>query len=196
MALNFPINLAFRVVALSNQFELIDSQGKCIGYVKQPWTKFKEAVTVWQDDTMETPLYTLKADRILDIAAHYAIATAKGEAIGTLVRKGLKSFVKATYELNLNRGEQWLWQEVNPWSKVFNHLLDSIPIVSLLSSFLFHPRYEVQNASGTPVLALQKKAAWFERKFEIQLLTPLNAADEEAALLSAIMVVLLESHRG
>jgi hypothetical protein len=117
-ALAYPLTLGFKLLALSHQFELIDAHGRCIGFVKQPWMKLKEAVTVYASSTMATVLYTINADRIIDISAQYNIATAQGTALGQLQRHGMKSFVKAHYELHIAGVKAYTLQETNPWVKV------------------------------------------------------------------------------
>jgi hypothetical protein len=45
-------------------------------------------------------------------------------------------------------------------------------------------------------MQLQKEAAFFEGKYSIRTLAPLSEAEQELALLSLLMMVLLERRRG
>jgi uncharacterized protein YxjI len=192
----YPLTLTFKLLGLSHQFELIDANGKCIAYVKQPWMKLKEAVTVYTDSGMSTALYTINADRIIDISAKYNIATAHGTALGQLQRHGLKSFVKAHYELHIAGTKAYTLQETNPWVKVLDNLLGQIPIIGFLTAYFFHPRYALSDLGRQEVLEVKKVPSFFERKFKINALTPMAAGQENTGVLACLMMILLESHRG
>jgi hypothetical protein len=62
--LSYPLTLRFKLVAISNQFELRDGQDQLLGYVRQPWAKIREAVSVFSDAQQSQLLYTIKADRM------------------------------------------------------------------------------------------------------------------------------------
>ncbi len=192
----YPLTLTFKLLALSHQFELIDAKGHCIAYVKQPWMKLKEAVTVYTDSTMNAPLYTINADRIIDISAKYNIATAQGTGLGQLQRHGLKSFFKAHYELHIAGAKAYTLQETNPWVKVIDNLLGQIPIIGFLTDYFFHPRYALIDLAQREVLEVKKVPSLFERTFKINALNPIATGHENAGVLACLMMILLESHRG
>lgn len=194
--IQFPLSVRFKLLALSHQFELIDAQGQCLGYVKQPWLKLKEAVTVYSNANMDGVLYTINADRILDISAHYNIATAQGIALGELQRHGLKSFFKAHYELHIAEQCTYTIQETNPWVKVIDSFLGEIPILGFLSNYFFHPRYALIDTAGQECLVVQKQASFFERVFKIESCPVLSSSHENTAVLASLMMILLESKRG
>jgi hypothetical protein len=194
--LAYPLTLSFKLLALSHQFELIDAKGHCIAYVKQPWLKLKEAVTVYTDSSMKTALYTINADRILDISAKYNIATAQGTALGQLQRHGLKSFVKAHYELHVAGNKAFTLRETNPWIKVFDNLLGQIPIIGFLTGYFLHPRYALSDLADNEVLEVKKIPSLIERRFKISALTSMPSGQENTGVLACLMMILLESHRG
>ncbi len=208
--LAYPLTLRFKLIAISNQFELIDNQGKVLGYVKQPWTKIKEAVSVYQSAKMDTLLFTIKADRILDLRAKYIIADAQGRMMGELQRHMVKSWFKSTYSLSVvqsrSDGEfgrshvtasaSYTVTETNPWVKVLDSLISEIPVIGAVAGYLLHPRYAVVDASGTERLEIRKRPSFFERKFDITALEGLEPHAEKPLVLAALMMILLESKRG
>jgi uncharacterized protein YxjI len=208
--LAYPLTLRFKLIAISNQFELIDSQGKIQGYVKQPWTKIKEAVSVYQSDKMDALLFTIKADRILDLRAKYTIADAQGRVMGELQRHMVKSWFKSTYSVsvaqsgsgdgfgrsNVTASAAFTITETNPWVKVLDGLISEIPFIGALAGFLLHPRYAVVDAAGTERLEIRKRPSFFERKFDITALEGLEPGAEKPLVLAALMMILLESKRG
>ncbi len=213
-ALAYPLTLRFKLIAISNQFELIDHQGQILGYVKQPWAKIKEAVSVYKSDKMDALLFTIKADRILDLRAKYTIADAQGRVMGELQRHMVKSWFKSTYSLSIVQSSSddgfgrshvtsnaatdvtYTVTETNPWVKVLDSLISEIPFIGALAGFLLHPRYAVVDASGTERLEIRKRPSFFERKFDITALEGLEPGAEKPLVLAALMMILLESKRG
>jgi hypothetical protein len=68
--------------------------------------------------------------------------------------------------------------------------------VSLFAGYLLHPKYLVSRADGTPVLRLTKQPAFFEGRFSLDKLTEISQIEEQRAILSLLMMVLLERTRG
>jgi hypothetical protein len=87
-------------------------------------------------------------------------------------------------------------QEANPWSKVFDRLFGEIPILGMFTGYFCHPAYDVLRPNGAAVLRLGKEPAFFEGKFRIDKTGELNQNEETLALLSLIMMILLERARG
>ncbi len=208
--LAYPLTLRFKLIAISNQFELVDQQGQTIGFVKQPWAKIKEAVSVYQNTKMDTLLFTIKADRILDLRAKYTIADAQGRVMGELQRHMVKSWFKSTYSLTVAQSglqggferssvasqASYTITETNPWIKVLDSLISEIPVIGAIAGYLLHPRYAVLDASGTERLEIRKRPSFFERRFDLTALAGLEPSAERPLVLAALMMILLESKRG
>jgi hypothetical protein len=79
---------------------------------------------------------------------------------------------------------------------VADAFLSEVPILGLLSGYLFHPRYLAARSDGTPAMRLTKEAAFFEGRFRIDKLGDLSPREEMNLLLSYLMLVLLERRRG
>ncbi|HRP68392.1 MAG TPA: hypothetical protein PLY93_02560 [Turneriella sp.] len=74
------------------------SNTKLLLYVKQKAFKLKEEITIFADETQNTPVLKIKARSIIDFGATYDVADAvTGEKIGALRRKGLKSILKDSW---------------------------------------------------------------------------------------------------
>lgn len=89
--LSYPLTITFKFGVINPQFSVKDDSGRTIAYVKQKAFKMKEDITVFTDDTMSTPIYTIKADRWLDYNASYSFTDANGKDCGRIVRKGARS---------------------------------------------------------------------------------------------------------
>ena len=194
--MNFPLDLSFKKIALSPQVKVTDAAGQVVLYTKQKAFKLKEAVNVFADVEQTRPLYTINADRVLDFNAKYNIADAAGRPLGAIARKGRKSLWRAQYEVVDGGGQPLTIREENGWVKVGDALFGEIPILGIFSGYVFNPSYVLTDAAGAPLMRLAKQPAFMEGRFRIEKLAEMSETDETRAVLSFLMMVLLERRRG
>ena len=194
--MDYPLDLSFKIIALAPQLSVTDAHGSVVMYVRQKLLKLKEAVTVYADTQQTQPLYTMNADRILDWSARYNFADIQGNNLGAVKRQGMKSLWKSHYDILDGETVVMTIQEENPWVKVIDGLVGEIPIIGMFTGYLFHPAYLVARTDGTVVMRLEKKPAFLEGKFTIESKMPLPEREEKQALLSLLMMLLLERSRG
>jgi hypothetical protein len=166
--------------------------------VKQKLFKLKEAVHVFRDESQSVEVATIKADRIIDWSASYGFIGADGQTLlGGVRRKGFRSLWSAHYEVfDANHQAAGTIRETNPMVKVLDGLLENIPVVGIFTGYLFHPKYTLTSANGTPLLQLQKRAAFFEGRYSIEQLTATDEVETQRNLLALLMLILLERNRG
>ena len=196
--MNFPLELRFKILALASQISVTDARGQVICYVKQKMFKLKEAVTVFSDASQTTPLFRIAADRIIDISAQYRIEDASGAELGVVQRHGMRSFWRAHYEVRRGGQLAFTLREENAWVKVADHFLGEIPIVGILSGYLFHPAYLLTrgDSNGEAVLRVEKRPAFFEGVYRVEQKASASDDDERLGLLAILMMALLERQRG
>ena len=194
--MNFPLELNFKKVALNPQVKVTDASGQVVLYTKQKAFKLKDAVTIFADAEQTRPLYTINADRVLDFNAKFNIADTAGNGIGAVARKGRKSIWRAEYEVLNGGGPSMTIREENGWTKVGDALFGEIPLLGIFSGYVFNPSYLLTNASGAPLMRLSKQPAFMEGKFRVEKLGVMSDAEETRAVLSFLMMVLLERRRG
>lgn len=194
--MNFPLNLEFKKIALSPQISVYDGSSLMF-YVKQKLFKLKEAVTVFADKEQTRPLYTISADRIIDFSARYEFADQSGMKMGSIKRQGARSIWKAHYNIaNANGMEILEIHEENPWVKVADSFFGEIPLVGILSGYLFNPVFLVSRPGGELVFKVTKKPAMFESSFVIEKQNELSEGESVTAVLGILMMTLLERARG
>jgi uncharacterized protein YxjI len=194
--MNYPLQLSFKIMALARQLSVTDANGNLVFYVKQKVFKLKESITIFADAEQTIPLFMINADRVIDFSARYHFTDRNGASIGSVKRQGMKSLWRARYDIMEGETQTLMIQEANPWTKVFDSLFGELPIIGMFSGYVFHPSYLVLRPDGSAVMRLEKEPAFFEGKFKIERLGPLSDAEEIRALLSLIMMVLLERGRG
>jgi len=195
---NYPLHVSFKILAIARQLSVTDASGNLLAYAKQKAFKLKEAVTIFADAEQTRPLYTANAEKILDFSGRYNFADARtGHSLGSVKRQGMKSLWKAHYDIfDETHNANLTIREENAWIKVFDSLLGEVPVVGMFSGYLFHPAYLVQRADGTTIMRLEKQPAFLEGKFRIDKQAEMSQDEETRALLSLIMMILLERSRG
>ena len=196
-SLKFPLQLTFNVTTFSNDFTAQDATGNTVAYVRQKMLKLVEEIQVFNNQSRSEQNYTIRANTWLDFSASYKFSNRQGYEIGRIARKGWASIWKANYEIfDQNNDQDILIKEENPWAKVFDSMLDEVPLLGVLSGYLFHPAYIGTRPNGTPVVRLVKLPSFWGRKFSIEKLAEFEQGEEERILLGLMMLVLLERRRG
>ena len=194
--MDYPLQLSFKLMALTPQIYVRDAAGQVRMYVKQKMFKLKENVTVFADEAQTQPLYHIKADRVIDFNARYAFSTADGRDLGAVRRRGARSLLRAHYEVMQGDDVVLQIREANPWSKVGDALLGEIPVIGMFAGYLFHPVYTVSRADGTEVLRATKQPAMWEGRYTIERTAETSVEAEALGVLSLLMMLLLERRRG
>ncbi len=191
----YPLTISFKIVAFAPQFSIRDANGILLGYVKQKLFKLKEAVTVFADEAQNQPLYTINADRIIDFSARYNFATSQGSPLGSVKRQGLKSLWKSHYDIMDGDLVTMSVTEENPWIKILDSLFSELPVIGMFAGYVFHAAYVVKRQDDSVVMRIEKQPAFFEGKFIVEKKGQLSEVEEQRALLSLVMMLLLERTR-
>lgn len=194
--MRFPLNVSFKKLALAPQIFVRDSDGQLQLYVRQKLMKLKEAVSIFGDQAQQNLLYTVQADRVIDIRARYTMRDAAGTEIGHLQGKGMRSLWKLHYEIGRNGHTVFDVREDNAWVKVLDSLVGEIPIIGMFTGYFLNPKYNVTRPDGTLALRLIKQPAFLQGVFTIEKVADLTPEEEGVAVLGLLMMLLLERARG
>jgi hypothetical protein len=194
--MQYPLEIRFKLFALSQQIAIRDAAGSSVLYVKQKMFRLKEKVEVFSDSDVKQKLFEINADRMLDFTANYRFTAADGADWGTVRREGMRSLWAAHYDIYEQGQIDMTIREEEPWKKFVESLIGEIPILGFIAIYLLNPSYLVRMADGRAVLRLVKKPSIFERYFVVERLGEIDPDDELRALLSIIMMVMLEKSRG
>lgn len=196
-SMQFPLQLTFKVTTLSNDFVATDANGNTVAYVRQKMLRLLEEVQVFSNENRSELNYTIRANRWLDFNSTYTFTNRMGYEVGRIVRKGWASLWKAHYEIfDEKQQSDLIIREENPWAKIFDSMLGEIPLLGVLSGYLFHPAYIVTRPNGTEVVRLTKQPSFWGRKFTVDKLSSFEAGEEERIVLGLMMMILLERQRG
>ena len=157
--LHFPLTLRMKLMALAPQFYVSDKSNRPSAYIKQKLFKLKEDIRVFADEQQNRLLYSIKADRIIDFNASYSLSDAQtGQALGALRRKGMRSLWKAAYEVHDEDGQPlYFISEESAFMRLLDGIFSELPLIGLLSGYVFNPSYLVKDANGTTVMRMKKQ---------------------------------------
>ena len=195
--LQFPLNFRFKISTLANDFTATDANGKVVAYVKQKMFKLKENIVIYADESQSKTNYRIKADRWLDFNAAYTFYDANENTIGKVVRKGWRSLWNTKYEL-IDQFEkaQYNIREEKAWVKVADGIFGEIPILGMLTGYLFNPTYLLKNRKDEVIVKLKKQPSFWGREFLVEKVGTIDNDDDDRIMLGLIMMILLERRRG
>jgi len=186
------LDLSFKIATIGTRVRVKDATGRQVAYARKKKFKLKEDVGVYEDEDQSRLRFRMKADRMLDFSARYAISGPDGHPIGAVGRRGMKSLWSSAYVLDdAYDAEAGSIREENPWTKVLDGMMESVP----LGGLFFNPAY-LAELRGMDVLRIRKQPSVLESSFRIERLTDLSDRDEDLLLAGTIMMVMLERDRG
>jgi uncharacterized protein YxjI len=194
--MEFPLTLSFRIMTVAPQFVVRDSTGRVLFSVRQKLFRLRESVSVFADAEQTQPVASIEADRMIDFSARYHFRDNGGRTFGAVQRNGMRSLWKADY--SVLRGDDAICtiREESALVKVMDGFLLQIPVLNLLSGYVFHPSYLVTRPDERPVLRVRKEPAFLESRFRIDRLSPLEGEEEGLVVMAILMMTLLERSRG
>lgn len=195
--MQFPLQIAFKILTFVPQMYVREGSGRSIGYVRSKLLAFKEDVTVFEDESQARPIYTIKADRIIDFTANYQFADGAGRPLGRVRREGVRSLWRAHYVISVGERATFEVSEASVITRLIDSVVGEIPLVGAFTGLFFNPIYNVTRIGGGPeVLRMTKKPALLETDFSIEQLGSVSPDEQACALLGLMMIILLERSRG
>lgn len=194
--MSFPLDVRFKILTLIPQLYIHDASGRPVGYVRKKFWAFKEDVTVFQDDTMSTPLYRINADRVIDFRASYRLSDGNGRTLGAVRRRGARSLWRATYEVLVGETHTFTVTEKSVLVRFLDLLIGEIPLIGLLTGYFLNPAYVLTRQGGGDAVLMTKRRALLESNFKIEKMGQLNEDEQLVVTLALMMIIFLERSRG
>jgi uncharacterized protein YxjI len=120
-----------RVRLMVNQYEIHAAapdggEAGLLAFAQQKRMAFKEQVTLYTDDTKQTPVLGFKARQVIDLGATYDVTDANGNAIG-LFRKNFKeSLLRSTWHLEQPGYAEMIGREANMAVAILRRFVDAL----------------------------------------------------------------------
>lgn len=194
--LQYPLHFQFRVTSLANDFSAKDANGNSIYYVREKIFSWRDIIMVYRDESKAELLYELRSNKLIDFQQTFTITDRTGKVIGKVRRKSIKSLWRSTFNLmDPNDVQDHTIKEKNPWVKFWDGLFGELPLIGILSGYIFNPAYILRNDQDEPVFEIVKEPSFFGRKFTVNKLTQ-REVDDERFVLSLMLMVLIERRNG
>src|SRR5215212_7915151 len=178
---------------MGTRVRVVDAPGRQVAYLRKKKFRLKEDVRVYEDEDQSRLLFRIRADRVVDFGASYAVSSPEGRPLGAVRQQGVRSIWKSTFEVSDPLGKKiGMIHEENPFIKVLDSLAEAIPFADAL---FFNPAYLV-DLGGERVLRMQKERSVFESRFRLDRLGDFSEDEEDLLLASLMLVLLLERDRG
>lgn len=193
---NYPLNFVFKIATISNDFTASDASGKTIFYVREKMFKFRDHIKVYNNSSKSEQLYDIVSNKIIDFQQTFTLTNNQNQVIGKVRKKTIQSFLKATYNLQDQQGNHiYTIKERSAFVRFVDGIFGEIPLVGVLSGYVFNPKYVVTNLNGKELMEMTKKPSFWGRKFDIQKLSN-ELFNEEQVVLSLALMILQQRDRG
>lgn len=193
---HYPLDFTFRISTFSNDFIAKDAAGKTIFYVREKMFKLKDHIKIYNDETKSQEIYDIVSNKIIDFQQTFTITDTQNQTIGKVRKKTLKSFIKAHYQIqDANGNEVFTVSERSFTTRMMDDVLGEIPVVGMLSGYVFNPKYVVKDSTGKELMELKKEPSFFGRRFKVEKLSN-DDFNEEQILLSLVLMILQQRNRG
>lgn len=194
--LDYPLDLSFKIATIGTRVRVTDAASRQIAYLRKKKFKLREDVRIYEDEDQRRQLFRLRADRVVDFGASYAVSGPDGRPLGAVRQQGVRSIWKSSYEVtDPNAKTIGTIHEENPFVKVLDGMAEAIPFADALGGLFFNPAY-LAELGGEPVLRMRKESSLFESRFRLERLGDFSEDGEDLLLASLMMVILLERDRG
>ncbi len=102
-----------QVIAFTCKFHVCNSCGKLVLFSHQKMFKIKEDIRVFSNESKEQELLSIQARKIMDFSEAYeVIDTQSPQRVGSLRRKGFRSFLRNEWEaFDTNHRKRWIIRE-------------------------------------------------------------------------------------
>lgn len=197
--MEFPIEVRYLMGPIP--FALVDARGAPIGYAESQ-SGYPQFTTVYADEAKTTPIYKLTSDNINSFSVEHRFAAPDGKLLGSVKRFGRRSVWRAYYEVKVGDGLAFKVREVNPFVKIANFFVSTVPLMQLVTGKVLNPTYRLERLDGTAVMTMKRTGpamdtSWtWGRVFSISKAGAVSEQEQEVALLAMMIVVGCENTRG
>lgn len=171
---------------LGQQFHIYDPDMNLCCYVKQKAFKLKEAITVFTDESMATPVLMINARKVMDFSATYDVTTPEGARVGALKREGMKSIFR----------DKWLILDTN--DQPVGHIEEDSMGLALLRRFLVNliPQTYVATMNGQLVARFSQRFNPFVFKMDVDFsLDGQNTLDRRLGIAAVVLLLAIEGRQ-
>lgn len=190
-----------KIKPLVNQYAVFGtaddgSKGAMIAFAQQKRFAFKEAFTMYADDSKKEVTFTAKARQVMDFGARYDVTDANGNVLGTIGKAFKSSLLRSTWHVYAPGKEDTPLLVVQERSKglaIFRRIWDFIPYIGDIP-FLLKYHFDMTDPDNGQVAATYEKTTLWRDHYRLQVIGgPAEAVDSRVLLSLGILLDAMQS---
>ena len=158
-----------KLAPLANQYRVYnDDKTSLLAFAHQKRFTMKEMVDFYGDEAKSTVVFTVKAEKVMDIHGRFFLQDSQGKQLAVLRKSFKSSLVRSTYEL-MDAEEKIvaIVQERNVGIAILRRLWGFIPIAGDIP-FLFRYHFDFIEPQSQQVIARYNKTTLFLDHYELE----------------------------
>ena len=155
-----------KITAFVNKYRIYHAgadsvAGEMYSFAQQKRDKIKEKITFYSDESKKTPVYTLRAEKVLDVHGRYFVEDMEGKLIGGFRKDFKKSLALSTwYVFDADQQDIFIVRENNYATAILRRFSDFIPLVGdligVIMSFIKYHFEIIDKKTGEEVGVYRK----------------------------------------
>lgn len=170
-----------KITAFTNKYMIYSvntdgSKSDLLALAQQKRLAFREKVTFYKDDTKIMPLFSFRAEKVMDVHGRYFVENEKGDVIGAFKKEFGKSLLNSTWNILDETGQPKLQiNESNQVLAIVRRFGGFIPIlggfVEIITALLRY-HFDLTNLKSNTIVGRYQKTKLFRDHYV------LSATDE------------------
>lgn len=175
-------------------FHIYGPNGEVVAYCKQKAFRLREALTVYTDDSESNVLMRIGTQQIIDFGAAYQVTLASGDVIGSMRRRGMKSFLRDEWMVFDESGKHVAGLiEDSGMLAIVRRVMDN---ASWLMPQTFHLRRAGDREEAAPIATFRTHFNPFVYRLGVAVHTPDEVVDDLMILALACLIGAIEGRQG
>lgn len=182
------------VKLLGAGFHIYGPNGEVVAYCKQRAFRLREALTVYTDDSESNVLLRIGTQQIIDFGASYQVTLASGDVIGSMRRRGMKSFLRDEWMVFDESGKHVAsLMEDSGALAIMRRVVDN---ASWLMPQTFHLRRAGDGEKAAPIVTYRTHFNPFVYRLGVAVHSPDEVVDDLMILALACLIGAIEGRQG
>ncbi len=190
-----------KIRPLVNQYAIYEAgpdgvKGSMVAFAQQKRFAFKEAFTMYADDSKQQVSFTVKARQVLDFGARYDVTDADGKTLGTIGKAFKSSLLRSTWHIfapGIEDKPLLVIQERSQALAIFRRIWDFVPYIGDIP-FLLKYHFDMSDPDNGQVAATYEKTTLWRDHYKLSVVGGGAEAIDPRVLMS--MGVLLDAMQG
>ncbi|HET6528973.1 MAG TPA: hypothetical protein VFG39_09520 [Balneolaceae bacterium] len=164
------LNKSFTLFA--NQYRIYEvmngKKGNLIGFAHEKRLSFKEKVDFFTDEKRKEPVFSVRAEKVLDFHGRFIVSNADNQPIGTIRKAFKKSLLRSTWQIEDNGEVAAVIQERSAAMALFRRAWNFIPVLSNFP-FIFKYHFDFVHPQLNHVLASHSKTLLWRDHYRLDI---------------------------